>query len=112
MLLSLLFYLQNNKIDLESDNICKKLFIPSFYKNISQAVFKCDKIPIEYKSIFFRLDGIWLEYATVKQKGFKYYFFKKIVKHEFIFFTFSILYTLIIRFNIPKIKYSNRKFYA
>ncbi|WP_087715784.1 glycosyltransferase family 2 protein [Campylobacter jejuni] len=112
MLLSLLFYLQNNKIDLESDNICKKLFIPSFYKNISQAVFKCDKIPIEYKSIFFRLDGIWLEYATVKQKGFKYYFFKKIVKHEFIFFTFSILYTLIIRFNISKIKYSNRKFYA
>nr|ABZ79881.1 unknown [Campylobacter jejuni] len=53
MLLSLIAYLKDNTIDLESKLICEKLFIPSFYRNISQSIFKCSKISIEYKISFF-----------------------------------------------------------
>ncbi|MBZ7928900.1 glycosyltransferase family 2 protein, partial [Campylobacter sp. RM10542] len=101
MLMILIQYCENNKKNINKKELflIKNFFIPSFYNCIYPDILKCDKIPIFMKIFFFKIDLFWLEFCKYHKNRF---FFIKMNNN--ILFLLLFLYTIFIRFKIPKIK--------
>ncbi|EII0700154.1 glycosyltransferase family 2 protein [Campylobacter lari] len=95
ILLALIKYCKksNNQAGIE---ICRKIFIPSFYNSIKKDYLKCEKVNTRYKYIFINLDKHWIEFCGNKSKNL---FF---LKNKFLFNFFILCYTIIFRFKLPK----------
>ncbi|EAH6262976.1 glycosyltransferase family 2 protein, partial [Campylobacter lari] len=95
ILLALIKYCKksNNQAGIE---ICRKIFIPSFYNSIKKDYLKCEKVNTRYKYILINLDKHWIEFCGNKSKNL---FF---LKNKFLFNFFILCYTIIFRFKLPK----------
>nr|MCR2082622.1 glycosyltransferase family 2 protein [Campylobacter lari subsp. concheus] len=95
MLLALIKYCKksNNQAGIE---ICRKIFIPSFYNHIKNGYLRCEKINTRYKYIFVNIDEYWIEFCTNKPN--KLFFYKS----KFLFNFFILCYTILFRFKLPK----------